>query len=403
MGGAGIASGAYTIIAFSVTPQRQPAFTGILGAVFSVASVVGPLLGGVFTTDVSWRWCFYINLPIGGLSAALIVFFFTTPKQAKPVEAELKEKFLQLDLPGSFLFMAACVCFLLALQWGGATKTWGNSSVVGTLVGAALIFVVFLGNEWFMNERALLVRRILTNKTIAFACAFQFFNSAAFMVDLYFLPEYFQTVSGVSAAQSGVRNIPFIVGISLLTIVSGGAITVTGHYIPAMVIGSIISSIGTGLIYTFDVGTPSSQWIGYQALAGIGIGIGIQVPIIIAQSTVGPTDLSSATAMLLFFQTLAGAIFISVAQSIFSNELVHSVAKNIPGVNPGQVVATGATDIRRVFGPEMAPQIIASFMSALKNTYILAIAMAGMSALVAIAIVIFDWRTLKGAKVAAAA
>ena len=214
-GGAGISSGAYTIIALSVVPKRQPAFTGILGAVFSIAAVVGPLLGGVFTTDVTWRWCFYINLPIGGVSAALIFFFFTTPKQAKPVAAELKEKFLQLDLPGSFVFMGAVICFLLALQWGGATKPWGSSPVIGTLVGGGLIFILFVGIEIYQNERALLVRRLLTNKTIALTCIFQLFSSGAFMVDLYFLPEYFQSVSGVSAAQSGIRNLPFILGIGM--------------------------------------------------------------------------------------------------------------------------------------------------------------------------------------------
>ncbi|KAI9664855.1 MAG: hypothetical protein M1821_006303 [Bathelium mastoideum] len=403
LGGAGISSGAYTIIALSVTPNRQPAFTGILGAVFSIASVVGPLLGGVFTTDVTWRWCFYINLPIGGLSAALIFFFFQTPKQAKPVAAELKEKILQLDLPGSFVFMGAVICFLLALQWGGATKPWGSSDVIGTLVGGAVIFLVFVAIEIYQNERALLVRRLLANKTIALACVFQFFNSGAFMTDLYFLPEYFQSVSGVSAAQSGVRNLPFILGISLLTIASGVAITVTGHYIPAMILGTVLSSVGTGLIYTFHVGSSSGEWIGYQALAGIGIGIVIQVPIIVAQSTVEPTDLSSATAMLLFFQTLAGAIFISVAQGIFSNELVQAVAKNAPSVNASQVVLIGATDIRNAYPPNIVPQIVQSFMDALKNTYILAVACAGLSAVVAIAIAIFDWRTLKGAKVSAAA
>ncbi|KAL9078696.1 MAG: hypothetical protein Q9157_002382 [Trypethelium eluteriae] len=389
----------------------------------SLICVVGPLLGGVFTTDASWRWCFYINLPIGGLSAGLILFFFQTPKQSKPVAAELKEKILQLDLPGSFVFMGAVVCFLLALQWGGATKAWGNSDVVGTLVGGFVIFILFVAIEVYQNERALLVRRLLTNKTIAFACIFQLFNSGAFMVDLYFLPEYFQSVSGVTAAQSGVRNLPFILALSILTIVSGGAITATGHYIPVMIIGAIISTVGTGMIYTLgksiamhqyllskmligscpDVGSGSSEWIGYQALAGIGIGIAIQVPIIVAQGVVEPTDLSSATAMLLFFQTLAGAIFISIAQTIFSNELVKAVAHNVPSVNAGQVVLTGATDIRSAYPADVVPAIIQSFMDALKNTYILAIACAGLSAVTAFAIAVFDWRTLKGQKVEGAA
>lgn len=121
-GGAGIASGCYTILAFAVEPAKVAAFTGILGASYAVASVAGPLLGGVFTQYVSWRWCFYINLPIGGLSAVIILVFFKAPKAAKPQPAPMKEKILQLDLGGAFMIMAAIVCLILALQWGGTTK-----------------------------------------------------------------------------------------------------------------------------------------------------------------------------------------------------------------------------------------------------------------------------------------
>ena len=119
VGGAGIASGAYTLIAFSAAPRQRPAFTGLMGASYGIASVIGPLLGGVFAEKISWRWCFYINLPIGGVSAAIILFFFKTPAHAVPVQATLKEKILQMDLPGAFTVMAAIVCYVLALQWGG--------------------------------------------------------------------------------------------------------------------------------------------------------------------------------------------------------------------------------------------------------------------------------------------
>ena len=115
VGGAGIASGAYTIIAFAAKPSQRPAFTGILRGSYGVASVVGPILGGVFTDKLSWRWCFYINLPIGAASAAVILLYFKTPRAAAPVKASLKEKFLQMDLIGTFVIMAAVIYYLLAL------------------------------------------------------------------------------------------------------------------------------------------------------------------------------------------------------------------------------------------------------------------------------------------------
>ncbi|KAF2759312.1 MFS general substrate transporter [Pseudovirgaria hyperparasitica] len=402
-GGAGIASGAYTIIAFAAPPGKSAAFTGILGAVYAVASVIGPLLGGVFTDNLSWRWCFYINLPIGGVAAAIILFTFKTPAAAKPLDAPLLEKILQMDPVGTFVLMGSVVCFLLALQWGGVSHAWNSSVIIGLLVGAGLILILFIANEFYQQERALLVPRLFKNKSISFALAFQLFGSGSFLNLLYFLPLYFQVVSGVSASDSGIRNLPFILGIGLLTIVSGIIITATGHYIPMLILGAALATIGNGLIYTLAVGSPSSEWIGYQALSGIGTGLSIQIPIIVVQAVVDPADISAATAMAVFFQTLAGAAFIQTAQALFQNELITSLPANVPGIDPLRVVSTGATELRNVFPPNEIVGIVASYLQGLKDAYILAVALAGVATVIAIAALIFDNRNLKGKAIGAGA
>jgi hypothetical protein len=239
---------------------------------------------------------FYINLPVGGISAALIFFFFQTPAQAKTVPATRKEKFLQMDPVGLSLIMCGIVSFILALEYGGQTKPWNSSVVIGLLVGAVLIWTVFAFWEIFQGDRAMLMPRLLRKRSVWQPSVFQFFFAASYFVLLYYLPIYFQSVDNASPIRSGVLNLPLVIALAIGSTVSGMVVSKTGHAAPFMLGGAVLATVSAGLMYTFDIGTSMGKWIGYQFFYGAAAGLGFQMAINIAQASAEPADVSSVTA-----------------------------------------------------------------------------------------------------------
>jgi hypothetical protein len=197
------------------------------------------------------------------------------------------------------LVMAAVVSYILALQYGGQTKPWNSSVVIGLVIGFILISIAFGVWEYFQGERAMVIPRLMFDRTVSVSSLYAFFFAGANFVVIYYLPLYFQSIDGVNPTESGVRNLPLIIAVTIATILSGGSITTNGIATPLGVAGAVIATIGSGLLYTLDIGTSTSKWIGYQILAGVGYGLGFQVPIIYAQGNAAAEDLSSVTAIVL--------------------------------------------------------------------------------------------------------
>ena len=346
---------------------------------------------------------FYINLPIGAVSAVIIFLVFKTPKQSMSEEVRrttLSQKMLHMDLIGASTIIAAVVCLLLALQWGGITKPWNSPAVIGTLVGFGLITIVFIVIEVYQGEHALMVPHILKTRLIYVGSAFNFFLGGAFFTLLYYLPVYFQSLQGVSAEQSGIRNLSLIIAVTVFTIISGINISLVGIFAPFVIVGSVVVTVGAGMIYTLSSSSPSPAWIGYQALAGIGLGLCFQIPIMVGQALAAAEDITTTTAILMFFQSLGGAFFVSAAQTGFTNQLIKSLTKYAPDVSPFAVVQTGATNIQATFGPEHLAAIQAAYADGLHVVFILVIALAGCSVLISLAT---PWTSVKGKAVGGAA
>lgn len=234
-----------------------------------------------------------------------------------------------MDLPGTCLVLAAVICLLLALGWGGVEKPWGSADVIGTLVGFGVITVVFGLVERWQGNRALLLGRILRRREVWSGCLFSFFLAGGFFALLYYIPIYFQAVRDTSATDSGIRNLALIIADTITVVASGILITKLGYFAPLVILGSVLTTVGSGMIYTFNTTSSSGVWIGYQALAGLGIGLCFQVPIMAGQALSPPKDISATTAIILFFQTIGGALFVSTAEAVFANEFISSLRSHV--------------------------------------------------------------------------
>ncbi|KAI0391297.1 major facilitator superfamily domain-containing protein [Xylariaceae sp. FL0594] len=391
-GVAGMGTGGYIIVAYVVEPMQRPTYTGIMGLSYCFASVLGPLVGGAITTGTTWRWCFYINLPVGAITVLIIVLFFHTPDAARPTKASWKEKFLQADFVGVALVLGALISYSLATQYGGQSKAWGSGTVIGLLATAAALTVAFALWERRAGERAMVVPRLLAQPHVAVGSAFVFPFAGSYFLAIYYLPVYFQSVDEASPIASGVDTLPLILASTVAVISAGVFITRTGHAVPLRVASAVVATLGSGLLFTLDIGTATGKWIGFQIVAALGWGAGFQIPVIVAQALSDPKDIPSVTAIILFFLNIGGGLLINAAQSAFVNRLLITLPTSAPGVDPHLVVATGALALRTTFpSPSDLAGVLEAYMAGIKTAFAIALAACGVSTLVS---VLGSWKRL---------
>lgn len=396
LGCAGIFSGALIILAHSVPLRKRPMYSGLIGAMFGIASVAGPLMGGAFTDHLTWRWCFYINLPIGAVVIIAIIIFFTPPNRVKADKLSAIEKLKELDLAGTSVLLPGIVCLLLALQWGGSKYQWSNPKIIGLLVTAGILLIAFVGIQFWRGEKATIPPRVISQRSIAFGCTVSFSVGSCFMLLVFYLPIWFQAIKGVTATQSGIRNLPLILGVTVMSILAGVGTTVFGYYTPFMLAGAAMSAVGAGLLTTFEVDTASPMWIGYQVICGAGLGLVMQQPMIAAQTVLKLEDVPTGTSCVIFFQTLGGALFISVGQNVFTSKLIEGLTESMPNFDPAIVLSTGATSLQNMFSPDQLPMILKAYNNALTQCFYPSVAMACLGFLGSLGM---EWVSVKGKKI----
>ncbi|KAF7299910.1 Major facilitator superfamily protein [Mycena chlorophos] len=386
-GAAGMFVAVLQIMAQSTRLEDRPRLFSLFGVVFGISSIIGPLIGGAFTDHVTWRWCFYLNLPFGGVTLVVVTLLL---KAAPPLGADsvqrtwgyMGRQVLRLDYVGATLVAGAVTSFILALQWGGNTKPWNSAAVIVCLVlGPVIGVITILWEIWLGVERAMVPTTIFKSKSIYAIIFYSILSRFAMLIYTYYIPIYYQAARHRTATQSGIDLLPLMLGTIITMIATGQLVTRWGYYYPFLLVGPVFLAIGSGLLYTLSPSTSGAKVIGFQILAGVGLGLSAQNTLLAMQvefrSKGEAKLLGQASSMASFGQFLGGTLGLGVAEPVFASELTKFLAKYAPDA-PAAVVKESPTAIYSALSEAQIPGVVHAYVASLRIVFVLGVPVAAL-------------------------
>ncbi|MCW1093742.1 MFS transporter [Streptomyces sp. RS2] len=366
LGGGGLMVLSMAIVGDLVPPRERGRYQGLFGAVFGATSVLGPLLGGVFTEHLSWRWVFYINLPVGVVALAVIAAVLHIPRRATRHV---------IDYLGTLLIASVATCLVLVASLGGTTWAWGSPQIIGLAVLAVVLAALFVAVERRAAEPVLplklfRVRTFTLSAVISFVIGFAMFGA------MTYLPTFLQVVRGVTPTMSGVHMLPMVFGLLLSSTVSGQIVSRTGRWKVFPVAGTAVTTLGLLLLHQLDENSATAETSAYFFVFGLGLGLVMQVLVLIVQNAVAYEDLGVATSGATFFRSIGASFGVAIFGTIFASRLGDQLTDAFRGaaLPPGVSVDTLKADPRGIgaLPPGLRPEAIHAYASSITDVFLYA-------------------------------
>ncbi|GJD04776.1 MFS transporter [Colletotrichum higginsianum] len=403
IGAAAVTSGGLTVVLVISSPQRRPLYIGLCSSCFALGLILAPIVGGAFTEKVTWRWCFWINLPGGAVTLLAMFFFFKLPpREGGPMTT--MQKILSLDLVGSFVFVPGIFMLILALQWGGNLYPWKSATIIGLLVGSIVMLGLFAVWESRLGDSAMIPGVLVTRRTVLLSVIFSFCHLGALSVSSYYLPEWFQAVQGATPFESGIRVLPSVISQIVGTICAGAIALKIRFYNPWFYVGPVLMCTAAALYTQFTVSnTPSSQWIGFQVIQGLGVGFSMQMPSLMVQLALRDRAdlLPIGVSLNIFAQFLGATVAQVIAGAIFHARLESQLASRA-ALSHDQIqllYRSGIANVRAIvdqYFPNLFDPIMESYNSAIAQTHFVAVASASVAFFLAFGI---EWIRIEGSAI----
>ncbi|MEX2446346.1 MAG: MDR family MFS transporter [Dehalococcoidia bacterium] len=368
VGGGGIMATSQAMIGDLVAPRERGKYQGVMGGVFALASIAGPLLGGLFVDHLSWRWAFYINIPLGLLAmlvTARSLKLTTTPPTTRR----------RIDLRGALLMVGSVTSLLLVTTWGGREYAWLSPTVLG-LAGAGIVLGALFVLQEQRADEPIMPLRLFGNRTFALVSAIGFSIAMALFGAIAFMPLYLQVVQGVSATESGLRLVPMMGGMLAVSIVSGQVISRTGRYRWFPIGGSLVLTLGMVLLARLGSDSSAAMIAAAMFIVGAGVGGVMQVTVLAAQNAVRFADLGAATAGVAFFRSMGGAFGLALYGAVLTARLDEELAERLPAgaleqIDPAQLTASPA--VLHALPADVLGPAIEAYASAISTVFTIAV------------------------------